>query len=402
MTKRIQIFKPGKHTAMNGSTLAFSENDIAATVAAYATSLHEAPLVIGHPKTNDPAWGWVKSLSFEEGHLYAEPADDLDPEFAELVNQGKFKKVSASFYTPDSPSNPVPGVYYLRHVGFLGAQPPAVKGMKSASFADGEDGVIEFADWDKMTISNLFRKLREYIIGKDGIDAANDILPDYEINSLQINAAQDDDEGGMKPYFSETPHLLEGDDMSAEDKARLAQLEESNKTLKAENDAYKAKEASFAEQEAKRKTEAVHTDNVNFAEDLIKQGKLLPANKESTVALLDNLAANEGPVEFGEGDAKKSETPLALYKAQLSAAPKLVDFEEKGKSDVQDGVANFSAPSGYMVDQDRLELHNKALAYAEANNVSYEVALTKVDKQSDPFAGCNYPIQGDLNEAKQK
>jgi hypothetical protein len=34
-------------------------------------------------------------------------------------------------------------VLYLRHVGFFGAQPPAVKGPKSASFADGEQRVIE-------------------------------------------------------------------------------------------------------------------------------------------------------------------------------------------------------------------------------------------------------------------
>lgn len=380
MTKRIQIFKPGTHTAMNGSKLAFSESVIAATVSAYAPSLHEAPLVIGHPKTDDPAWGWVKSLSYEDGHLYAEPGEDLDPEFSEMVNQGKFKKVSASFYAPDAPNNPAPGVYYLRHVGFLGAQPPAVKGMKNASFADGEEGVIEFADWDQMTIANLFRRVRELVISKFGMEDADKHIPEYEINSLQINAAQDDDRGGIKAYFSEQPNSPQGDIMSAEDKARLAQLEEDNKTLKAENDAYKAKEVSFAEQETKRKAEATHTENVNFAEALIKEGKLLPAHKDSTVALLDKLATNEDPLEFGEGESKKTDTPLAIYKAQLSAAPKLVDFSEKGKGDAEDGAVNFSAPQGYTVDSDRLELHNKALAYAEANNVSYEVALTKLDK----------------------
>jgi hypothetical protein len=379
MTKRIQIFKPGTHTAMNGSKLAFSESVIAATVAAYEPSLHEAPLVIGHPKTEDPAWGWVKSLSYSDGHLYAEPGDDLDPEFAELVNQGKFKKVSASFYAPDAPNNPVPGVYYLRHVGFLGAQPPAVKGMKSASFADGEEGVIEFADWDQMTIANLFRRVREMVIAKFSVEDADKHLPEYEINSLQINAVQDDERGGMKPYFSEQPNLPQGDDMSAEEKARLAQLEAENKTLKGENDEFKAKEASFAEAESKRKVEAAHTDNVNFAESLIKQGKLLPAHKDSTVALLDKLATNEDPLEFGEGDAKKSDTPLAIYKAQLSAAPKLVDFSEKGKGAADEGVVNFAAPQGFTVDTERLELHNKALAYAEANKVTYEVALTKVN-----------------------
>lgn len=376
MTKRIQIFKPGKHTAISGDTLAFSEDTIKATVAAYATSLHEAPLVIGHPKLDGPAYGWVNKLSFEDGILYAEPGDDLDPEFSELVNQGKFKKVSASFYAPDAPNNPAPGVYYLRHVGFLGAQPPAVKGLKSASFADSEVGVIEFADWDQMTIANLFRRVRELVISKFSVEDADKHLPEYEINSLQINAAQDDDNGGMKPYFSEH----QGDEMSPQDKARMDKLEADNATLKAENDKFKADQVAFAEAETKRKNEAAHTENVSFAEGLIKAGKLLPTQKESTVALLDNLAENESEVSFGEGADKKSDTPLALYKAQLSAAPKLVEFAEIAKGDIETGSGNFKAPSGFSVDSDRLELHNKAVAFAEANNVTYEVALTKVDK----------------------
>ncbi len=51
-----------------------------------------------------------------------------------MVKAGRFKSRSASFYHPDNPNNPKPGVYYLRHVGFLGAQPPAVKGLKAVEF----------------------------------------------------------------------------------------------------------------------------------------------------------------------------------------------------------------------------------------------------------------------------
>jgi len=40
----------------------------------------------------------------------------------------------------------VPGVYYLRHVGFLGAQPPAVKGLRPIELAEGEPGVIHFSE----------------------------------------------------------------------------------------------------------------------------------------------------------------------------------------------------------------------------------------------------------------
>ncbi|BDZ02437.1 hypothetical protein MUTS16_35100 [Escherichia coli] len=58
---------------------------------AYDPSVHEAPLVIGHPRTEDPAWGWVKALSLSGVDLMAEPAQ-LDPQFAEMVTDGRFKK----------------------------------------------------------------------------------------------------------------------------------------------------------------------------------------------------------------------------------------------------------------------------------------------------------------------
>ena len=53
--KPLHIFKPGKHVAMSGANLNFSEADLAATVLAYDPALHEAPLVIGHPKHDAPA-----------------------------------------------------------------------------------------------------------------------------------------------------------------------------------------------------------------------------------------------------------------------------------------------------------------------------------------------------------
>lgn len=48
----------------------------------------------------------------------------------------------------------MPGVYYLRHVGFLGAQPPAVKGLRSIELAEAEPGVIEFSESGVQTKSS--------------------------------------------------------------------------------------------------------------------------------------------------------------------------------------------------------------------------------------------------------
>jgi hypothetical protein len=143
--KTIEIFRAGRHTASDGSAISFSRADLAASARAYYPEIHEAPLVIGHPKMNDPAYGRVTDLALSGDSLYAE-ADDVDPEFVDLVRAGRFRKISASFYMPGSPQNPVPGVYYLRHVGFLGAQPPAVKGLSPIAFREYDRGSVSFLE----------------------------------------------------------------------------------------------------------------------------------------------------------------------------------------------------------------------------------------------------------------
>lgn len=368
--KPIQIFKAGKHTAGSGITLSFSETDLTASANAYDPAVHEAPLVIGHPKTDGPAYGWVKSLKFSEAGLEAEP-DQVNADFAEMVKQGAFKKISASFYTPESSANPVPGVYYLRHVGFLGAEPPAVKGLRAPEFNEADEGVVEFSEldfngYDDLSIAKLFRRIREWFIAEKGTEIADKVLPDYEIAGLEIAATQEivDDRKEFNSNFNE------GDEMSAEDKAKLVALEAENATLKQQ-------QADFAEKQDKARRDAAHAENISFAEGLVKSGQLLPAQKEAVIATLDYVSAPAETVEFGEGDTKK---PLAAaLKEALSANAKAVNFgEHDGGQEPGTGTVSFSAPAGYTVDTEKLELHQKAVAYAEANKVSYDVALTKV------------------------
>jgi hypothetical protein len=144
--KQLHIFRAGRHQPMQGGALEFREADLAATAAAYDPALGEAPLVVGHPKTDAPAYGWVRALRAEGGDLVAEP-HQVEPAFAEMVQAGRFKNISASFYTPNHPSNPKPGAFYLKHVGFLGAAAPAVKGLRDVAFAADEADVVtlEFA-----------------------------------------------------------------------------------------------------------------------------------------------------------------------------------------------------------------------------------------------------------------
>lgn len=363
---------------MSGVTLEYTEAQLQACAEAYDPALHRAPMVVGHPKMDDPSYGWVESLDYSDGILRVTDSDQVEVEFQEMVNDGRFSKVSPSFYLPDAPNNPKPGTLYIKHLGFLGAAAPAIKGLKTASFAEKEEGVVEFADWDQMTIAGLFRKVRELFITKHGLEAADQALPTYEIDSLQNSAVEDKADDALPVFSESTDEPNTGDDMSKELQDQIDKLTADNKALAATNKTQGEQITSFAEQQLKSKTAATHADNVSFAEGLVSAGQLAPTDKDDTVIILDQLATLETEVEFGEGDDKQKTTPLAMRKKQLSAAPKLVNFGEQAPAgEGGDGTVNFAAPAGYDVDQSALDLHAKTLAYAEKNDVTYDEALTK-------------------------
>ena len=138
--QEIEIFKAGNHVASDGRAREFSVAVVAAMAAVYSPARHEAPLTLGHPSDNLPAYGWVKSLrATDDGRLMMR-AGDVTPEFSEAVKAGRYKKRSASFYPPGAANNPAPGNWYLRHVAWLGAQVPAVRGLADVNFEGAGDG----------------------------------------------------------------------------------------------------------------------------------------------------------------------------------------------------------------------------------------------------------------------
>ena len=143
--KLIHILRPGKFVSSKGQAVEFSSENIEKIAHDYDPALFRSPIVVGHPKTNDPAFGWVKSLKSEGNKLIAEP-EKVVPQFADLVQKGVYSKVSASLFPPDDPANPKPGDFYLKHVGFLGAAAPAIPGLDPVSFASDDRAIcIEFA-----------------------------------------------------------------------------------------------------------------------------------------------------------------------------------------------------------------------------------------------------------------
>jgi len=129
----IELFRAGNY----GDKGEYSERDLDQIVANYNPSFHEAPVVIGHPANDLPAWGWVDSLKRVGGTLLGK-LKQVQPAFEEMVQQGLFKKRSIGLYHTDK------GLA-LRHVGFLGAQPPEIKGLTDVRFSAGNGVEIEIA-----------------------------------------------------------------------------------------------------------------------------------------------------------------------------------------------------------------------------------------------------------------
>lgn len=156
----IEIFRTGTFTDSKGNERTYSREDLIKIANYYNAQLAKdastiAPIVKGHPEDNSPAHGWTAYLKVIDDKLIA-GIRDISPEFAEELNQGKYKKVSISLY-PDM---------LLRHIGFLGAVAPAVNGLEPAEFVDyysaSSNGVIDDKKGE-IDFSAEFRKMKEQI-----------------------------------------------------------------------------------------------------------------------------------------------------------------------------------------------------------------------------------------------
>lgn len=322
--KLIEIFRAGKHTDVNGNTREFTQADIAAIAESYDAASSEAPLVVGHPKINAPAYGWVQGLSVDGDVLLAKP-HQVDAEFADMVNAGRFKKRSASFFLPDSPGNPKPGQFYLRHVGFLGGAAPAVKGLREFSFAD-DSGYIEFSEdsrWYSMSqIAGLFRGLRDWLIEKDGLETADRVIADWQIQNIQDAARPPSDAANLSYSAPGVEPLSNDKDTDMTDKT--AEFAERESALQARQQEIADREAKVAESEAKVK----RTEVTEFASALVTEGKLLPKDKATAIELLLAMPA-DATLSFADGDNNVSKPAAELMRDFLTGLPKIISFAEK-------------------------------------------------------------------------
>jgi len=344
----IHAFSVGEHTNSAGVKKKYDNAKIESIVA--ATVGTEFPAVIGHPKTDSPAWGWFNLVKSENGDIFVKPRT-LIPEFALMVKNEMFPKRSIAFNQDGS----------IRHLGFLGAQPPALKDLKGIQFSeDTATEVIEFANnaYHIQSIGSVFQRLREWMIEKFGSEEADKAIPNYEVDFLK--SAEDDEK---QPEFSKQKKKEE--QMIQFTKEQVdQQLAKQKADFSAEKQKDKDYIITLEAEAAKRKKDTTKQEVTAFCESLKKDGKLLPAwEGMGLITFMEGLAESEDEIEFAEG---KKETQSEFFQRFLSELPKVVEFAEIAKRETaqaQTGKTHIEGP----VDPERNELHLKALAYEREN-----------------------------------
>ena len=85
----IEIFRAGTHRDDAGNTHTFTRAQLQELADSYNAALREAPLTVGHPKDNLPAYGWVQRVFVNEAGNLAVDAHQVDAAFAEMVKAGR-------------------------------------------------------------------------------------------------------------------------------------------------------------------------------------------------------------------------------------------------------------------------------------------------------------------------
>ncbi len=430
----IEIFKIGIHTDSEGRVREWTDKDLDEIASSYNPAVHEAPIVIGHPKEDSPAYGWVGSLKTDAGKLLMKPSQLIE-EFKDWVKRGLYKKVSIALY-PD---------LGLRHVGFLGATPPAIKGLRQATFSEKAAWIIiediKMADQSTEKQAQEARSKKYNIAIKDGghvtkpgewadlpddafLDPVNYRYPCPDADQTRAAAAywgkpdnqaqysseekalinkrlqekekqfkigEDASKGGMHmdlgKFFSELRALIGGAEKELAPDSGGTRFTEAEVQAREKKVKEEAEKIAFAEteklkkekEESDRKLKEIEIqkrkdDIASFCEGLCKEAKLTPALRKIIEPVMIAVSEISAPIEFAEGVSVGAfeKTPIGGIKGFLTELPKVVTFKE---------VTSKEGPASGGSAAEKIEALIKK-KMEEKKDLSYSAAFAEVQKEN--------------------
>lgn len=381
----IEVFQSGTRPDSKGRVCTFTNADLDQVVGNMA--LGPVPAVLGHPKHNDPAYAWAHDGGVKrEGDSLFVKFVDINPDFEAGVDSGAYRNRSLSLF-----KDPVHG-WRMRHVGWLGAAAPAIDGLKPLDYSASVDD-YEFSSEDLdvgyalADTAELLRGLREQLIAKDGLEAADAALPNWRIQSVldaaeRVKAAaRAETDDGLRP-FSQPDNL--GGVMSFTQEQLDAAAEQARREAeeKATKD-FAAQAAELTRLRGERQAERIAQQIDGWK----AKGLLTPAEEPGLAEFMASLEGQDAELNFSAADKSEVKKTPAQFFADFMAARKLVvklggaPGSAEGGEGTDSTVTEFSRQPGYAgveVDPDRADTDKRIKEYMAKHGVNYATAAANV------------------------
>lgn len=272
-----------------------------------------------------------------DGDVLLAKFGDVNPDFENGVRTKAYHSRSVSVEKAQD------GTWRVRHVGWLGAVPPAVKGLKPVRFNDSGNEVFTFAaaDWqaDRVTagafgqVASILRNVRDFFIEKFGLEAADNAMSTWQIESInesanQLRTVHEGEGGQVQPYGFNSP-----DPHNPEPKGNQVTQDEAKQLADAA--AAAAVEAQQAEFAAQLKAKDEELNQLKFAsrkadietqvDGWIKEGKLLPANRLGTIEFMTTLK-DDAVLNFSAADGTDVKKGASVWFAEFMGSQKAIEM----------------------------------------------------------------------------
>ncbi|HEX2982973.1 MAG TPA: hypothetical protein VHO28_05455, partial [Ignavibacteriales bacterium] len=308
-----------------------------------------------------------------EKNVLSALADDnsFAAEFRQWINKKLYKTISVAL-RPD---------WSIKHIGFLGAQPPAVTGLPVVEFSSSPDDiVIELSEGELSAkqlglLSSLFSGIKNYFIEKEGEEKAEELIPASSLEEMTKPAEEPEQKDETLPDEEADEEKPEEEIPAAKEEGETDPAKKKKGTEKNLSEHFIALqlELKTAKEEADRlKKEARRKEHLAFCESAEAAVKIKPSGRNAILGLMEILYS--APVlEFSEGDETISVNPLDAFKEIIKNQKPVVELSEIAARDKAITVKKEGSPA--EISKRALEIKTEAEKLGESMNFAEAVTL---------------------------
>ena len=391
----IDICRAGTWRDLQGRDVRLDEDRLDRIVASHAAA-DPAPVVVGHPETDAPAYAWIDGLRRVGDRLQAK-LRDIAPPFRDAVEAGHYAGRSIALRGDT-----------LRHLGFLGGRAPAVPGLAPTCFASAPETVIAFtghpveaAQGSPEAHPDSLRAL-EPRGDEDGTGLVPLCAPQARGDVEEEGREATDDVSDNESLAAEQPGARDRAPREARSQAsganvrRLREMNEQETALATREAALLAREAAATADDRRRAAEAAIAPHV-------EAGRVLPAERAALVALLAALggerntddggaAGGHATIAFASASGGEERLrPAAILERFIEGLPRRVDYRTLAGGPVPGASAFAGTHEDAGKDSERIAAEARALMAAEAER---GLALTPAEAVDRARANRGLGIEG--------